>query len=145
MKRVPGPGPLLSRVWYPIAEKWLNNTNIVLQTDSARAYKVKIPGVADASVVHQKKKVNGKWLHPKYVEEASILLPDGRPVEVKKGTQLIDGWWRILRKEFSTANKLDSASVLTIARSAQWKRWHMNEDHWLETGKVVQRYFQHWV
>ena len=43
--RAPGPGAIRKRDWAPIAQKHLANRNVVLHTDGARAYKLKLPGV----------------------------------------------------------------------------------------------------
>ena len=60
--RSPGPGAIRRRDWEPIARKHLLNRSVVLHTDGARAYKLKLPGVLHDNVVHKKKKiqVNGK-------------------------------------------------------------------------------------
>lgn len=140
-RRSPGPGPLLLRVWKPIADSWLRDRNVVLQTDSARAYEWKLPGVVHASVVHQKKKVAGVWRNPKYIEHDVVTLPDNMTLSIVKGTQIIDGWWRVLRKEYGTASKNDSESVLLATRAAQWRHWHTAQDLWAATGAAVQRHF----
>ena len=61
-QRAPGLGPISSEEWAPIKEHDLENNNLVLHTDSAKAYKVPITGVVHTRVVHQIKKVNGVWL-----------------------------------------------------------------------------------
>ena len=61
--RAPGPGPISKHDWKPIAAKYLAGKGVILHTDGARAYKMKIPNVIHCNVVHQKKKkkiVNGK-------------------------------------------------------------------------------------
>ena len=42
--------------WAPLGEKWLANRSVIFHTDSAKAYKMKLPGVVHDSVVHQKKR-----------------------------------------------------------------------------------------
>ena len=61
--RSPGPGPITKQDWGPLGKKWLANRSVIFHTDSAKAYKMKLPGVLHDSVVHQKKRVkkNGKW------------------------------------------------------------------------------------
>ena len=59
-KRAPGPGPIRKREWLPIGRKFLSNKHVVLHTDGAKAYKVKLPNVAHCNVVHQKKKSSCK-------------------------------------------------------------------------------------
>ena len=55
--RSPGPGPIRKKDWKPIAEKLLAGRHIVLHTDGARAYKLKLDKVVHCNVVHKKKKV----------------------------------------------------------------------------------------
>ena len=61
-KRAPGPGPIRKRDWRPIAQRHLAGKGVILHTDGARAYKMKLAQVIHCNVVHQKKKtnVNGK-------------------------------------------------------------------------------------
>lgn len=54
-KRAPGPGPIRKRDWKPIATKLLSNKEMVLHTDGARAYTLKLPKVFYCNVVHKKK------------------------------------------------------------------------------------------
>ena len=60
--RSPGPGPIRKRDWKPVAKQYLEGRRIVLHTDGARAYKLKLDQVQHCNVVHKKKqvKVNGK-------------------------------------------------------------------------------------
>ena len=78
--RSPGPGAIRRRDWEPIARKHLLNRSVVLHTDGARAYKLKLPGVLHDNVVHKKKKiqVNGKnaWVRPHYTKICSHTLPE---------------------------------------------------------------------
>ena len=61
VKRAPGPGALRKVEWKPIATKHLANRKVVLHSNGARAYKLKVPGVMHCNVVHKTKvKVNGK-------------------------------------------------------------------------------------
>ncbi|OLP75401.1 hypothetical protein AK812_SmicGene44801, partial [Symbiodinium microadriaticum] len=89
--RAPGPGPISKHDWKPIAEKYLAGKGVILHTDGARAYKMKIPNVIHCNVVHQKKKkiVNGKaiWEKPHYTKLYNIRLPNGKKLTVKSGTQ----------------------------------------------------------
>ena len=43
--RAPGPGPITKKDWKPLAQKHLANRKIIFHTDSAKAYKLKLPGV----------------------------------------------------------------------------------------------------
>ncbi|CAK0910510.1 unnamed protein product, partial [Prorocentrum cordatum] len=71
-RRAPGPGPIRKRDWKPIAKRHLENREVVLHTDGAKAYKLKIPKVLHDNVVHMKKKVTlrgvTRWIKPKYSE-----------------------------------------------------------------------------
>ena len=101
---------------------------MILHRDSAKAYDLKIDGVVTPKVVHSKKKVNGKWVNPKYVEKVTITTASGYEMTVMKGTQYIDGWWRILRKQMKDNPKHDTKSVVELVKAAQWKTWHQGED-----------------
>ena len=60
--RAPGPGPIRKRDWKPIAHKHLLGRRVILHTDGARAYKMKLDKVIHCNVVHKQKKkiVRGK-------------------------------------------------------------------------------------
>ena len=55
--RAPGPGPIRKRDWSDIGNKLLRDRHVVLHTDGARAYKLRIPGVMHCNVVHKKKRI----------------------------------------------------------------------------------------
>ena len=97
--RAPGPGPLKWSTWKPIAARLLENSNVVLHTDAAKAYQKPIAGVMHTKVVHQKKKVGSKWIKPHFTKRVSIKLPRGQTLKRVAGTQTIDGLWTTLRKE----------------------------------------------
>eukprot|EP00969_Alexandrium_andersonii_P210582 9302319-Alexandrium_andersonii.AAC.1 len=67
-KRAPGPGAMKKTDWAPWASTHLNDRRVVLHTDSARSYRMHVPGMLHDAVVHKKKRVlvNGryKWLRP---------------------------------------------------------------------------------
>ena len=44
-RRAPGPGAIRKAEWKPIANRWLQDTCVILHSDSARSYKSKISGV----------------------------------------------------------------------------------------------------
>ncbi|OLQ12516.1 hypothetical protein AK812_SmicGene3590 [Symbiodinium microadriaticum] len=60
---------------------------VILHSDGARAYKLKVPGVMHCNVVHKKTKVkvNGKvrWMKPHYTKVYSLKLPTGDQIKVK--------------------------------------------------------------
>ncbi|CAK0826659.1 unnamed protein product [Prorocentrum cordatum] len=51
----PGPGPIRKRDWAPVASKWLKNRRVILHTDGARSYKMKVGDVLHDWVVHKKR------------------------------------------------------------------------------------------
>ena len=55
--RAPGPGPIRKEEWRKIGSSVLRDRHVVLHTDGARAYKLRIPGVHHCHVVHKKKKM----------------------------------------------------------------------------------------
>ncbi len=57
--RAPGPGPIRKRDWAPLARRHLEGKKVILHTDGARAYTLKVPGVLHDNVVHMKKKAGG--------------------------------------------------------------------------------------
>ena len=72
------------------------------------------------------RKINNKWAKPKFVKE-TLVDCDGAQVRVKAGTQFIDGWWRILKKECRYL-KASRAHNVDLVRAAQWNHWHQGED-----------------
>ncbi|CAE7215997.1 unnamed protein product [Symbiodinium microadriaticum] len=123
-KRAPGPGSIKKVDWAVIAKKHLANRKVVLHSDGARAYTLKIPQVKHCNVVHKKKKVtvNGKaqWVKPHYTKVYTIKLPDRRRLRVKSGTQVIDRSRQLVRK----------------IRSAR------NSNMWKATGRMIHSLFQ---
>lgn len=101
-KRSPGPGPITRRDWAPIAARHLKDREVILHTDRARAYKMKINGVIHDNVVHKKKKVivkgKARWVKPHYTKVYVHKLPNGKEVKVRAGTQIIDRFWGMLRQ-----------------------------------------------
>ena len=67
--RAPGPGAIRKTDWSPLANKFLAKRNVILHTDSARSYRMKLPGVLHDAVVHKKRrvKVNGKWVEKTHI------------------------------------------------------------------------------
>ena len=100
--RAPGPGAIRKVEWAPLANKWLKDKNIILHTDAAKSYKLKLSGIVHHQVIHCKKKmkVNGKWKWqaPNYVRMVSHKVPGQKsPLRCKAGTQVIDRAWRFLK------------------------------------------------
>lgn len=145
--RSPGPGPISRRDWKPLAMKHLAEKKVVLHTDGARTYKLAVPGVLHDNIVHKRKqmKIKGRmvWVRPKYTKLVSHSLPNGKVLKVKAGTQIIDRFWKHLRKylEF-TCRRPGNAVMTRKIRCAQWSYWHKNDDRWLKLGLVCDELFR---
>lgn len=143
VKRAPGPGAIRKVDWKPLGMKHLQDRKIVLHSDSARSYKLKLSGVVHDAVVHCKKrvKVNGKyrWVKPKYTRVTCHKLPGGKKLKVKAGTQHIDRAWRFLKDRLPVNQSLlpGSCALRAKIRSAQYEYWHRGDDLWLGTGELV--------
>eukprot|EP00972_Heterocapsa_arctica_P106560 15696880-Heterocapsa_arctica.AAC.1 len=72
----------------------------------------------------------------------TVDLLDNSVLRVKAGTQLIDGWWRVLRKELRNLSKATTAGVKRSVKAAQWKTWHRGEDLWIAMGCAIQRSYR---
>ncbi|CAE7815218.1 unnamed protein product [Symbiodinium microadriaticum] len=146
VKRAPGPGAIRKLEWKTLGNKLLHNRRIVLHTDSAKSYKLKIEGVIHDRVVHAKKrvKVDGKfrWLKPHYVKLVKHKVPNtNRTITVKSGTQIIDRAWRFLKDRIIVNQNCRAGSKALRAklRSAQYEYWHKNDDLWLHCGVLCNR------
>ena len=124
---------------------------MLLHTDGAITYKMKIDGMLHDHVVHQKKrlmkngrpvKVHGKtvWKKPCYAMKFTHALPNGRKIVRKGGTQIIDRFWSHLRTFMrNRSTSVGSAAIKARIRSAQWDYWHRDADAWLATGEMLDR------
>ena len=142
-KRAPGPGPIRLKDWKKVADKFLRRREVILHTDGARAYKLKIPGVIHDHVVHKKKrvKINGKftWVKPHYTKVYTHKLPCGKTVKVKSGTQIIDRFWGILRQGLKFVSRKPGSCLLERkVRSIQWIYCHKGANIWKATGEMLQ-------
>ena len=124
------------------------NRRVVLHTDSAKSYKLKIGGVIHDRVVQAKKRVevDGKfrWLKPHYVKLVQHKVPNtNRTITVKSGTQIIDLAWRFLKDRIIVNQNCRARSKALRAklRSAQYEYWHKNDDLylWLHCGMLCSR------
>ena len=113
--------------WKALANKLLRNRRVVLHTDSAKSYKLKVDGVIPDMVVHCNKRVqvNGtfRWQKPHY----------------KSGAQIVDRAWHFLkyRTNFARNCRAGSKALRTKLRSAQYgEYWHKNDDLWLHCGML---------
>ena len=150
--RAPGPGPMRAADWKPFAERHLKNRSVILHTDGAKAYTLKVEGMLHDHVVHkvQRLKKDGQfvktpqgkniWLRPRFAKEFAHKLASGRIVKVMGGTQIIDRFWRHLRAySVGRSAPVGSKALRVRVRSAQWAYWHRGQDLWLETGRMLQR------
>jgi hypothetical protein len=147
IRRAPGPGPIRKRDWKPLAEKYLRDKKVVLCTDGARSYKLRIPGVMHTWVVHKKKRVKiggtWRWIKPKFVKlHTHYLPPNGRKLVVKAGTQIIDRFWSHLRSHLrSGPRRPGSINLRRRVRSAQWTYWYRGQDLWAKTCEMLKYSF----
>ena len=126
--RAPGPGPITLNIWRPLAKKYLAGRSLILHTDSARAYQEPIPGVQHTSVVHQLKKIKGKWVQPKFVETVKFIKPDGQKLIVKSGAQTIDGFWSHLKRQVTRCHSRTPDTIDQYVRFAQFMYWSQGRD-----------------
>ena len=135
--------------WEPMARKHRKDRGVILHTDGARAYRMKVDGVIHDHVIHKKKPLmlNGKvvknggktvWVRPKYVKMFKHKLPSGRILACKGGTQIIDRAWAYFREHLkSRSSRVGSVQMKARVRSAQWEYWMRDEDLWLKTGEML--------
>jgi hypothetical protein len=104
--RAPGPGAIRMRDWEPFATKNLKKRKVILHSDGAQTYHLKVEGMKHDHVVHKRKvlknaqgkpvKKDGKnvYLKPTHVKlyKHKCEFADGnkRLVLCKGGTQVID-------------------------------------------------------
>ena len=141
--RAPSPGAMRTPDWKPTAMKFLKDTNVILHTDGARAYTMNIPGVKHDHVVHKKKRVKTKagkyiWIRPWYTKVSRHDVPGGRQVTCRAGTQIIDRFWKHLRKHLmDTTRKPGNKAMTRKIRSAQWTYWFKGQNLWTKTGEML--------
>ncbi|CAE7826793.1 unnamed protein product, partial [Symbiodinium sp. CCMP2592] len=130
-------------------EQWgglVERGKVVLHSDGARAYKLKVPGVMHCNVIHKKKKVkvDGKvrWVKPHYTKVYSLKMPTGDQMKVKSGTQIIDRFWGLLRSHIKHTARTPGSPILTRKiRSAQFEYWFSRCNMWKATGKMLDTLF----
>ena len=118
--------------------------HIFLHTDGTRSYKLgmnrkrQMDGVIHDYAIHKQKKINGKWVRPKFVQLFRHKMPDGTTVCTKGGTQIIDWFWRHLREHVGTRSCAINRTLWSArVRSAQWTSWNMGRDLWKNTGEML--------
>ena len=147
-RRAPGPGAIRKVEWRPLAIKHPQDRAIILHTDAAKSYKLKVSGVLHDQVRHCKKrvKVKGKcvWKMPTYVKISTHKDPKtGRQFKAKGDTQIIDRAWRFLKDRIQVNQNCQVGSPLLRLkiRSAQYEYWHRNCDLWTASGTLCTWHF----
>ena len=140
--RAPGPGAIKKTDWAAVAQRHLKGRNIVLHTDKARSYTMKVPGVLHDAVRHSKKVVMRKgkrvMLQPTYTRLSTHKLPNGKLLHTKAGSQIIDRAWRFIREHVKGNTMTPNlASTAAAVRSAQWFYWNRGKDLWIENAKML--------
>ena len=131
-----------------MAKRYLEGRRVILHTDKARSYQLRVKGVLHDMVIHKKRRVkrNGKTFlaRPKYVKLKTHRLPGGQKRRVKAGTQIIDRVWQSLKKHLGNSSAQPGSAALSAKlREAQWRYWHQNEDLWGHAASVFQEHMEH--
>ena len=127
VKETAGPGPIQLSTWRIYAQRYISKASLVLHTDAAKAYSKPIEGVLHTKVIHQKKKVNGKWLKPHFTKKVTLKTPRGQVLKRMAGTQTVDRLWTTLRKN-SRKFQGDFRTLDDLVRFTQWKVWCRGKD-----------------
>lgn len=140
--RAPGPGAITKVDYKQMADRYLKGRNVILHTDSAKAYALRVPGVLHDSVRHSKQrvKIGNKtvWKPACYTKLVTHKLPSGKSIRTKGGTQVIDRVWRFIRSKLVGQTKQPGTlKVRRAIRAAQWLYWKRDGDLWQEIGKVL--------
>lgn len=145
------PGPITKVEWKKIANRYLKNQKVLLHTDGARAYRFeKIAGVITDFVKHKRPRpvYSALWCHslPRDQKKAHALAKHKGEVDkvwVKKGTQIIDCVWKLLRKNGVPQNvKADASPIDRRVREWQWRHWNAEVDKWAALGPICTYSFQ---
>eukprot|EP00971_Amphidinium_carterae_P053890 1061197-Amphidinium_carterae.3 len=83
------------------------------------------------SVVHQIKRVNRVWVQPVFSKLKTITLSNADKVDIKTGTQTIDGFWKHLRSCINgnaAKDELDSDTLDGMIRFSQFQSWAHDRD-----------------
>ena len=140
----PGQGAVRKVEWKPLAKKWLYSRQIILHTDSAKSYKLKVPDVLHDHVVHKKKRVKVgtkfRWIAPKYVGMQRRKVPGPKKViKCKSGIQIIDRCGKFFKARLNINQSRVGSQLLKLQlRSAQNEYWRRGQDFWIDTGVLDQ-------
>ncbi len=78
------------------------------------------------------------WTKPVYTKQVKHILPDSRKaIMVQAGTQYIDGFWRILRKNIRPWAHAKADLLRLLVRASQWRYWCRGKDLYIEGAKVI--------
>jgi hypothetical protein len=122
--------PPLSVVEWRRAEKRLGG-NSLLHTDGARAYNA--AGVLHDSVSHSHR--HGQKGH--FTKPTRHVLADGSQHKAQAGTQCLDGWWRVGKRDMFGVKASLPHRVEQHLRESQWRHWLGNSDRWAAAGEVL--------
>ena len=139
-RRSPGPGPIDLATWQKIAEKYFVGSRVVIHTDSARAYWAPVRGCLQTRVVHQLKKVNGIWTKPIFARNTLLDMPNGKKLQVRSGTQCIDGFWAHLRSHIGKNHNSDENLVAELLRACQFRFWCSGSDPMIRLGATMPKH-----
>eukprot|EP00439_Symbiodinium_sp_Y106_P045370 s1682_g5.t1 len=93
VKRAPGPGAVRKIEWKALGSELLQDRKVILHTDSAKSYKLKLPGVATPP-----------------------LRADRRP-------QIIDRCWRFLKERVLVNQQAAHSSEQSSGELENWEDW----------------------
>jgi hypothetical protein len=120
---------------------YLRNRRVILHTDRAKSYLLKVEGVLHDSVRHSRKqvKVRGKkvWVKPYFVKLRTHKTQDGKTVKFKGGTQVIDRVWQHIKQTTKHTRSCDGQRLNNRARYAEWVYWNSGGDLWLAAGRML--------
>eukprot|EP00971_Amphidinium_carterae_P138800 2750546-Amphidinium_carterae.2 len=84
-----------------------------------------------------KKKVQGRWVQPKYTEDLVLDLPDGGTLSVKSGTQFVDGLWRLVKEGIRPSGCDFSGKLDDLVRVCQWRYWSQGKCPWKSVSDLL--------
>eukprot|EP00971_Amphidinium_carterae_P274425 5445761-Amphidinium_carterae.1 len=111
-------------MWTEIAAAKIHaKGNMVMHSDSARAYRKVLDHIQGRTMVrHQLKKIDGKWHVPAFAKRTVLKLKNRKKYVTKSGTQYIDGFWSRLRDGVKSRVEHD-IGFENLLRFTQWKYW----------------------
>lgn len=118
----------------------MENRKIILHSDGARSYKLKLKDVFHHWVVHRKKlrKIRAKKVWVTYVRKSFHKLPSGRKLWVKGGAQIIDRAWQVIRKHLGPRTKQGPGTAALERRAFGTVVLLKRKNLWFESSKMIQ-------